>query len=303
MQAKTKGIGFALAICTSLFSHQAYAQEPLTTPQDETCLEMAQIPIGSVTDKLRLFAGDVLGKNAELWQERDFQALLANARVCDGRPVGIEPKVTFQSWMNALHGIYPIVRKVTDISVPISERYKGVFPVPGGLMLCTRLFDFRKDPIWLTSNSGEIFGKPFEAMEPEMLSAARKFVNECEPVLLEVLKARRKNENDAARLVRSINISIDRDQKIPEVHIENLDEQLIPKRDGKVIPLAYVSPNTVSVVRRVNTSLLRKARLQTDDLILISKWADNVFDLVPEGPDRAYAERIKSVITTSMFPD
>jgi hypothetical protein len=52
----------------------------------------------------------------------------------------------------------------------------------------------------------------------------------------------------------------------------------------------------------VNTSLLRKIRLQTDDMVLISKWADNVFDLIPEGPDRAYAERVKLAITRSMFP-
>jgi hypothetical protein len=102
--------------------------------------------------------------------------------------------------------------------------------------------------------------------------------------------------------VKSINTSIDRDQKIPQVHIENLVEDLIPIRDGKAVPLAYVSPNTVSVVRRVNTSMLRKIRLQTDDMVLISKWADNVFDLIPEGPDRAYAEKVKLAITREMFP-
>jgi len=303
MTAKSKAIAFVLALWAAAAPLAAASSQPaLTSKQDEVCLELAQTPINSVTEKLKLFAGDVLGKNAELWQEKDFQALLANAQACDGRPPGIEPPVTFQSWMNALHGIYPLVRKVTDMSVPVTERYRGVFPVEGGLMLCTRLFEFRKDPVWLTNNSDEVFGQAFEEMDPSKLVAARKFMDECNPVLTEIIKARRKNEADVAKLIRSINISIDRDQKIRDVHIDNLSEELIPTRDGKVVPLAYVSPNTVSVVRRVNTSLVRKVRLQTDDLVLISKWADNVFDLVPEGPDRAYAERVKTVITRAMFP-
>lgn len=163
MTAKSKMLGFVLAMSTVFLPvSQSWAQQPMMSQEDELCLEMAQIPIESVTGKLKVFAGDVLGKNAELWQEKDFQALLANAQLCDGRPAGVEPAVTFQSWMNALYGVYPLVRQVTDISVPVAEKYRNVFPVENGLMLCTRLFDFRKDPIWLTNNSDKIFGRAFE---------------------------------------------------------------------------------------------------------------------------------------------
>jgi hypothetical protein len=288
----------ALAIGTIQIPHAEAAR----IGQGDMCMELARMPIKSVTDGLKLFAGDVLGKNAELWQEQDFQRFLANVRNCDGKPEGLEPNVSYYSWNMALNAIYPIVRKITDVTVPITEKYKGVFPVPDGRMLCTRIFDFRKDPIWLVNNSDEVFGTPFEKMTAAQLQSARAFLSECQPVLVDILKLRGKNDSDVAKLVKSINTSIDRDQKISQVQIENLVEDLVPVRDGKAIPLAYVSPNTVSVVRRVNTSLLRKIRLQTDDMVLISKWADNVFDLIPEGPDRAYAEKVKSAITRAMFP-
>lgn len=298
MAAKLKSMVVALALGFFQMPHAQAA--PLGS--GDMCMNLARTPIKTVTDGLRLFAGDVLGKNAELWQEKDFLAFLQNVRNCDGQPEGLEPTVSFFSWSTALNAVYPIVRKITDVTVPISEKYKGIFPVPDGRMLCSRIFDFRKDPIWLANNSDEIFGTPFEKMTPSQLQAARGFLSECQPVLVEILKLRGKNDADAARLVKSINTSIDRDQKIPQVQIENLVEDLIPVRDGKAVPLAYVSPNTVSVVRRVNTSLLRKMRLQSDDMVLISKWADNVFDLIPEGPDRAYAEKVKIAITRAMFP-
>jgi hypothetical protein len=294
---------FALVLAAAICQIQpASAQQPLAAAQEKVCMDLAQLPVNAVTEKLMLFAGDVLGKNAELWQESDFQALLANARVCDGKPAGVEPAVSFAQWNVALTAVYPMVRKVTDLSVPIVEKYRSVFPVEGGIVLCTRLFDFRKDPVWLWNNSAEIFGRPFERMTPEQLAAARDLISECKPVLVQVLKARRLDEGDAEKLVKSMNISIDRDQKIPLVQIENLVSELVPKRDGKPIPLAYVSPNTLSVIRRVNSSLLRKVRLQTDDMVMISKWADSVFDLVPAGPDRAYAEVIKNAVTKEMFP-
>ncbi len=298
MAANLKSMVVALAIG---FFQIPHAQAAPLGPGD-MCTNLAQMPVKQVTDGLRLFAGDVLGKNAELWQEKDFLALLANVRNCDGKPEGLEPTVSFFSWNTALNAIYPIVGKITAVTVPISEKYKDTFPLPEGRMLCTGIFDFRKDPIWLSNNSDQIFGIPFEKMTPSQLEAARAFLSECQPVLVEVLKLRGKNDADAAKLVKSINTSIDRDQKIPQVHIENLVDDLVPVRDGKAVPLAYVSPNTVSVVRRVNTSLLRKVRLQTDDMVLISKWADNVFDLIPEGPDRAYAEKVKLAITREMFP-
>lgn len=298
MAAKLKSMVVALAIGVFQIPHAQAAQPG----PGEMCTNLAQMPIKSVTDGLRLFAGDVLGKSAELWQEQDFLTFLANVRNCDGKPEGLEPTVSFYSWNLALNAIYPIVRKITAVTVPISEKYKDVFPLPEGRMLCTRIFDFRKDPVWLANNSDEVFGTPFEKMTPSQLQAARAFLSECQPALVEILRLRGKNDSDVARLVKSINTSIDRDQKIPQVHIENLVEDLIPIRDGKAVPLAYVSPNTVSVVRRVNTSMLRKIRLQTDDMVLISKWADNVFDLIPEGPDRAYAEKVKLAITREMFP-
>lgn len=298
MAAKLKSMVVALAI--GIFQIPEAQAAPL--PPGDMCTNLAQMPVKSVTDGLRLFAGDVLGKNAELWQEKDFLAFLTNVRNCDGKPAGLEPTVSFYSWNTALNAIYPIISKITAVTVPISEKYKDIFPVPDGRMLCTRIFDFRKDPIWLSNNSDEVFGVPFEKMTPAQLHSARAFLSECQPVLVEVLRLRGKNDADVAKLVKSINTSIDRDQKIPQVHIENLVGDLVPVRDGKAVPLAYVSPNTVSVVRRVNTSLLRKIRLQTDDMVLISKWADNVFDLIPEGPDRAYAEKVKLAITREMFP-
>lgn len=298
MAAKLKSMVVALAL--GIFQTPNAMAAPLGA--GDMCMNLARTPTKTVTDGLRLFAGDVLGKNAELWQEKDFIAFLQNVRNCDGKPEGLEPKVSFFSWSTALNAIYPIVRKITDVTVPISEKYKGIFPVLDGTMLCSRIFDFRKDPIWLANNSDEIFGVPFEKMTPSQLQFAKAFLSECQPVLVEILKLRGKNDSDAAKLVKSINTSIDRDQKIPQVQIENLVEDLVPIRDGRAVPLAYVSPNTVSVVRRVNTSLLRKMRLQSDDMVLISKWADNVFDLIPEGPDRAYAEKVKTAITRAMFP-
>jgi hypothetical protein len=300
MAAKLKAILLAASI--GLAPNATFSQQAVAKSTGDLCLDMASIPIQSITEKLKLFAGDVLGKNAELWQEADFQALLTNARNCNGKPEGIDPAVSFSSWNLALTTIYPMVRRITDVTVPLTERYKGIFPVEGGRMLCTKIFDFRKDSVWLTNNSDEVFGTPFEKMTPTQLTSARSFMADCQPALEEVLKLRGKNGDDAAKLIKSINTSIDRDQKIPAVQIDNLVEDLIPVRDGRVIPLAYVSPNTVAVVRRVNTSLLRKVRLQTDDLVLISQWADNVFQLVPEGPDRAYAERVKNAITKQMFP-
>jgi hypothetical protein len=297
MAAKSKAMFLALAL-----SMLAPVSSPAQPSQAQMCLDIARMPIKSVTDGLKLFVGEVLGKEAELWQEKDFRILLANVQNCDGKPEGLDPKVSYFSWNLALNAIYPIVLEVTNVTVPIAVKYKGVFPTKGGEMLCTRIFDFRKDPVWLTNNSGEVFGVPFERMTAPQLLSARAFLSECQPVLAQILTLRNKNDSDAEKLVKSINTSIDRDQKIPQIHIDGLVEDLIPVRDGKVVPLAYVSPNTVSVVRRVNTSLLRKTRLRTDDLVLISKWADNVFELIPQGPDRAYAEKVKQAITREMFP-
>lgn len=301
MKAKSNIIGIIVAmLAIGSFGDQVVAQQP--PPEDGRCVEMATTSIEATKDKLRLFAGNVFGKPPELWQENDFNILLANAKACDGQPVGLTPQVSYQAWANAVHNTATRMKPITDITVPLTEQFKNVFPVKDGRILCTHLFDFRKDDHWFTNNSGDIFGVPFESMDDRMRESARSFMAACEPALVEILKNRGKIGTEVAPLLKSMNVSIDRDQNIPKVQIENLVEELTPRRNGKVVPLAYVSPNTVSVVRRVNTSMLRKVRMQTDDMVLISKWADNVFDLVREGPDRAYAEKVKEVVRRGMFP-
>lgn len=273
---------------------------------DQTCMTMARTNAATVSESLELFAGEPLGKPPELWETKDFQALLANAKVCDGLPANVIEKVRFTEWSSAMNAVYPSVKAVSDVSVPVFAKYAGMWPGAKEGILCSRIFDFRKDPIWLSNNADEMFGIAFEKMSPAQLQAVRSYTSECKPALLGILKSRPGNTMPTGiidRLLKSIGLSLDRDQKIPDVHIDNLVKDLIPVRDGKPVPLAYVSPNTVGIVRRVNTSLLRNVKMQTEDLVLISKWAEDVYKLTPEGPDRAYAERVRTVVQKQMFPD
>lgn len=297
MKAKSKLIGAAFALAIPFTSAHA---APKT--EADACRELSQAGVAGTVEALKVFAGEVFGKPAELWQQSDFSALLSHAKICDGKPENSNQRVSFYSWNLALNNVYPGVVALTDVSIPVSKKYAGIWPAHEGVALCSTIFDFRKDPIWLTNNSKEVFGVSFEGMTSTQLDAARTFLDDCSPVLEGILRARGKNKEPVARIVRSIKLSIDRDSRIPEVTIDNLDPELVPMRDGKAVPLAYLSPNTVGIVRRVNTSLLRRTPLQTSDQVLISKWADDVFKLVPEGPDRAYAERVKFAITTQMFP-
>lgn len=297
MKAKSKLIASAFALVIPFFSAHA---APKT--EADVCRTLSQAGVSSTVETLKVFAGKVFGKPAELWQQTDFSTLLSHAKICDGKPEDSNQRVSFYSWNLALNNVYPDVIALTDISIPVSKKYVGVWPGNDGVALCSSIFAFRKDPIWLTNNSKEVFGVPFETMTAAQLDGARTFLDDCSPVLEGILKARGKNKEPVEKIVRSIKLSIDRDSRIPEVAIENLDPELVPIRDGKAVPLAYLSPNTVGILRRVNTSLLRRTPLQTSDQVLISKWADDVFKLVPEGPDRAYAERVKFAITTQMFP-
>lgn len=297
MKAKSKLIAavFALTIPVAP-AHSAPKTEA------DVCRLLSRAGVTTTVETLKVFAGDVFGKPAELWQESDFSSLLSHAKICDGKPDDSNQRVSFYSWNLALNNVFPDVVALTDVAVPISAKYSNVWPAREGVALCSSIFAFRKDAIWLTNNSEDVFGVAFESMSAAQLDGARAFLEECKPVLEGILKARGKNKEPVAKIVRSMRLSIDRDSRIREVTIDNLDPELIPRRDGKQVPLAYVSPNTIGILRRVNTSLKGKTPLQTSDQVLISKWADDVFKLVPEGPDRAYAERVKFAITTQMFP-
>lgn len=298
MKAKSKLIAAAFVLAIPAVPAQA---APKT--EADVCRTLSQTAVNSTVQTLKVFAGSVFGKPAELWQQSDFSTLLSHAKLCDGKPQDSNQRVSFYSWNLALNTVYPDVVALTDIAVPISAKYAGTWPANDGTALCSSIFAFRKDPIWLTNNSKEVFGIAFEDMTDRQIEASRSFLDDCSPVLEGILRARGKNKEPVAKIIRSMKLSVDRDSRIREVTIDNLDPELVPVRDGKPVPLAYVSPNTVGILRRVNTSLLRRTPLQTGDQVLISNWADDVFKLVPEGPDRAYAERVKFVVTTQMFPN
>lgn len=297
MKAKSKLFAAVIALSLPFSTVQS-----APASEGDTCRILSEAGVQRTAQTLKVFADDVFGKPAELWQEQDFASLLSHAKICDGKPEGAQQRVSYFSWKLAIENIYAKVLEVTSVAVPISQKYSGVWPAREGVAVCSSIFSFRKDPIWLTNNSKDVFGVAFEAMDATQLDKARAFLDECSPVLEGILVARGKNKEPVAKIMRSVRLSVDRDSRIPLVKIDNLDPELVPIRDGRPVPLAYLSPNTVGIVRRVNTSLMRKIPLQTSDQVLISNWADDVFKLVPEGPDRAYAERVKFAITTQMFP-
>ena len=300
MRAKSKILAALLIAVAAAAPARAQIVQP--TAQDKLCQQMVRIDPWDVALKLRLFAGPVLGKDAERWSLEDLQGLLANAQACDGKPQGARPTVSFSQWNLKLNTVYPMIKPVIEASATVRAKYAAAWSLPGGVPLCTALFGFRKDPVWLSNNSAKVFGTPFERMGPDQLAATRSFVGDCAPVLRQILDLRGEKADTADKLAGSIEKSIDRDQKIPMVTIEDLHPSLIAYRDGKRVPLAYVSPGTVSIVRRVNNAIVHGTRIKTQDLVVISKWADDIFRLMPAGPDRAYAEKVKEAATAQMFP-
>lgn len=294
MFARTKRF-FAVAVFVSFFA-------PATAGADDgdICTMLAGINPNDVLKAMTKFSGPVLGKHPEDWSQDDMENLRQNARACDGLPADGSKRVNASAW-NAT------VRKIEDRVYSISKRSRTIrayFQPEWGeepLPVCAELLKWKRDPVWLRSNSEAIFGQELGRMDEKKRAVALEFANACIPIMKDVLRVWKHKGNAADLFVSDMKLSSARDAQayaemdaLKNVYI-SVDYQ------GWQIPRAYLGNTARSMVEMAERAMSENGRLSLEQMTVLSSWIDTVYDTGQDGPERAYANFIRSMVTKQMF--
>lgn len=294
MRAKSKK-SLAFAVLMALVS-PAGAQTGA-----EACSTIAQMRPESVANGLRSFSGDVLGKPADMWGHQDYANLLANAAACDGKPDGVTNPVNAKHWSRVMKSAFEKMGPYFARTAAVRDAYSPHWTW-GSPPSCLDVLSWKRDPIWLTENSEEVFGKAFSAMDSSGRAMSVGFSKECLPVMEAAVKASKTATAEAAAaIVEDIELAAARAEEASTENPEELAESLRVTHKGQRIPLAYISEASKKMVRFASDIEKRNVKLTTDQLIMLSKWAEKVTNERGQGPERLYADAVRKIIRKQMF--
>ena len=297
MRAKAKAVLLAVLAWTAV-------SVPFTSRADETqdrCAYLAGFNADKLQQALTSYAGKVMGKDPEHWTEADYSNLAANAMACHGLPANVVDKVNGEFWTLKLSDAYKINAEINRTSLAIAAAYQKFWTSPEEFPACATFLRWKRDDVWYTNNSKELFGTAFQDMTPEMLGFFRRLVQECQPVMGPVLDRWRRHPSQAEGIVKSVVDSIGMDALAAQERDLDIPKKLMVTYGGDRIPIAYLRPTTQKVVKRVIALENTNRVMPTNSLIQISKWAKQVEDEDKEGPDMLYARVIKDMVADHMF--
>lgn len=301
MRAKAKTILIAAVFATALYGNASAQPAAVTMTHDEKCAYLSTIDADKLHQALTSYAGEVMGKEPERWEDADYINLATNADACNGQPVNIVNKVNADFWRMKLADAQKINAEINRRSLAIASTYAKFWTSEGPFPACASFLHWKRDDIWLTNNSKELFGKSFMEMTPDELGFYKRVAQECEPVMGAILDRWRRHPSQAEGIVKSIVQSIELDALAAQEKNLQIPQDMVVMNDGSRIPIAYLRPTTQKVVKRVLALEKANRVMPTNSLLQISKWADQLETEGKEGPDLAYARTIKSIVASHLF--
>lgn len=266
----------------------------------DTCSKMAEMRASSLAGALRVLSPDVLGKPADMWTEADFVNLLDNARACDGKPEGMKVKVDARYWADQLQPVMNAVLPLSGRTAAIREAYAPRWTW-GEMPSCVQILSWKRDPLWFSDNSAEIFGKSLAELDLAGRTYVAGFAEECLPVMEAALDLNRMKSPDARAIVDDIEASVARENEAAAEGAEELSDALRLTHEGKRVPLAYIGENSRKMVAVANQAEKSGTKLTTEQMIMLSKWAEQVDKGGKHGPERLFADAIRDIVHRHMF--
>jgi hypothetical protein len=293
MRAKAKFILAAMLISSS---------HALAAKNDDICTIIANSDPDYILSKLRSFAPDVLGKPAISWSRDDLVNLSNNIISCDGLPKGPanSQKVVPWRWHNQLNMAGQIILPINDINRAIQQAYSPIWKwseIPN----CQGILDWKRDKVWNTNNSAEIFGKDFQEATPEEAAIISGFINECVVVAKKILETNRLDSNAAMKIAEDLRRTIDKEQEAAKEKNSDIAPSLRIYHNNKRIPLAYLGPQSRKWVDFVNRFELQNTSMRVEDMVTVSKWTEMVLSSKKQTPETAFGEAVRNIITKRMF--
>ena len=295
-KAKTALLTMLLVASPHLFPEKATADE-----HQDRCAYMATINADKLHQALTSYAGKVMGKDPEHWSDVDYANLAANAASCDGQPANVVEKVNAEFWRVKLADAQMINADINRASIAIAAAYGGFWKSKEEFPACATFLKWKKNDIWYTNNSRELFGTAFMDMTPTELGFYKRVVTECQPVMGSILDRWRKHPSQAEGIVKSILASIETDALAAGEKEMDVPQNLRIRHDGERVPLSYLRPTTRKVVEKIIMLENTNRVMPTNSLIQISKWASQVEENEDDGPDLMYAKVVKDIVADHMF--
>lgn len=299
MRAKAKAVILCALLSVGTALMPARASAAVVT--QDACMFIASIDGNKFYNSLATYAGPVLGKAPEHWSPADFANLLANVQACNGQPANVASKVDAYHWAAQIADIQKRNAPINALSLQIAAAYAKFWTGKGEFPACADFLKWRRDDLWYTNNSKDIFGTAFIDMPPETLGLYGRLVQECNPVMRSILDRRRISLATADDLTKSILDSIERDAQARNQASLVLPDDLVVMQGGRPLPIAYLRKTTQAVVLRFASLEEHERVMPTNALIQISKWANQLESEMSDGPDLLYARKIKDVIAQHMF--
>lgn len=297
MRAKAKTLVIVAATCLCLGPVAASAQETV----GERCEYLSRIDADKLMVALTSYAGKVMGKYPEHWTLADYSNLAANAITCNGLPENVENKVNAEFWTAKLTEARTRNADIDDRSGAIMAAYSQFWKGSGEFPACATFLRWKRDDVWYTNNSEELFGKPFMKMDPEELGFYKRLAQECRPLMGSILDRWRSHPDGAEGIVESMLSSIEMDANAAQEEKIKVPDSIDVYNGGVRVPISYLRPTTQKVVHKIIALENADRIMPTNALIQISKWAEQVETDDTDGPDLLYAQRIKAVVADHLF--
>lgn len=267
----------------------------------DRCAYLSQVDADKLLVALTSYAGKVMGKYPEHWVAADYANLAANAVSCHGLPADVQNKVNAEFWTMKLAAAQKSNLEINARSTAIAAAYGKYWTKDEEFPACVSFLRWKRDDVWYTNNSDDLFGTAFYDMDPETLGLYKRVAEECLPVMKSILERWRSPQGEADGIVKSILSSIEMDALAAQEAKLKVPESLQVEYGGRRIPISYLRPTTQKVVHKIISLENADRIMPTNALIQISKWAEQVETDDKDGPDLLYAQRIKSIVADHMF--
>jgi hypothetical protein len=193
-----------------------------------------------------------------------------------------------------------IILPINDINRAIQQAYSPIWKwseIPN----CQGILDWKRDKVWNTNNSAEIFGKDFQEATPEEAAIISGFINECVVVAKKILETNRLDSNAAMKIAEDLRRTIDKEQEAAKEKNSDIAPSLRIYHNNKRIPLAYLGPQSRKWVDFVNRFELQNTSMRVEDMVTVSKWTEMVLSSKKQTPETAFGEAVRNIITKRMF--
>lgn len=281
-----------------------FIQPALAKQGNEACDLVASLDPSGVQRALSQFISPILGKRPERWTARDFEILRKTVTACGQYRSAAGHQLEPNRWITAIESakrvVLPVSEEIERVDVELA-RIKARAP---WLPECIDLLKWKRDRSSWVNTSVEIFGRDLLDMSIEELGFARRAAESCRSVMDKIAVARgagqrkRAGELIADDLIYAIDKSI---EGVKEKDDPTIMGGLTVTRDGRRIPLSYISPKGRMMVAIVNRSIELNRSLSASELEELAAWIETVAGNDTSQTELAYANAVKEIISRQVF--